>query len=381
MKKIIESFIKYGIYSNIVIAVTIILGVVTLINTRRSFFPERESRDISITVAYPGASPVEVEEGITQRIEEAIENIPGIDEMTSTSSENSVNIRIETLSNFELDEVFTEVKNAVDAINSFPVSAEKPIIFKVKRRAVTQWLGLNGDVDLKTLKKYAEEIEDDLLAFPNISQVIVFGFPQTEISIEVQEDDLLRYGLTFDDIVRAVRNNNLDLSGGSLKTSSEEVLIRSRAKKEEVDKIGEIILKANNDGSKILLRDVTTVREQFEEVPSRSTLDGKQAVFLRIDKLSTEDISKISADVHKYVDEFNARNDVMQLYITFDFYELLLQRLNMLLENFGLGMILVVICLGLFLSLRLSFWVAWGIPASFLGCLLWLPLWRVLRSI
>lgn len=367
MKKIIEGFIKYGIYSNIVIAVTIILGIVTLVNTRKSFFPERESRDISITVAYPGASPVEVEEGITQRIEEAIENIPGIDEMRSTSSENSVSIRIETLSNFELDEVFTEVKNAVDAINSFPASAEKPIIFKVKRRSVTQWLGLNGDVDLKTLKKYAEQIEDDLLALPNISQVVVSGFPRTEISIEIKEDQLLRYGLTFDDIVRAVRSNNLDLSGGSLKTSSEEVLIRSRAKKEEVDKIGEIILKANNDGSKILLRDVTSIREQFEEVPSASTLDGKQAVFLRVDKLSTEDIAKISEDVKTYVEDFNARNDIMQLYITFNFYDLLLQRLEMLLGNFGLGMILVVVCLGLFLSLRLSFWVAWGIPASFLG--------------
>ena len=160
MKKIIEGFIKYGIYSNIIIAVTIILGVVTLIKTRKSFFPERKSRDISITMAYPGASPLEVETGITQKIEEAIESIPGIDEILSTSSENSCNIQIETLSNYDLDEVFTEVKNAIDGISSFPASAEKPIIFKVKRRAVTQWLGLNGDVDLRTLKKYAEQIKD-----------------------------------------------------------------------------------------------------------------------------------------------------------------------------------------------------------------------------
>ncbi|MBV6645841.1 MAG: efflux RND transporter permease subunit [Cyclobacteriaceae bacterium] len=365
--KLVEHFVKYPIMANIVIALTIIGGLASLFTTKKSFFPTRADRNINITVAYPGASPEEMEEGVTLKIEESLTAIAGLDEVFSTSSENSSSITIVTLDNHDIDEIYTEVKNAVDGINSFPVGAEKPIIFKQRQRSTAQWLGLTGDVDLKTLKMYAEEIEDDLLATGSVSQVNITGFPPLEVSIEVTEQDLRRYGLTFDQVSGAVKANNLDVSAGSIKSSSEEILIRSKAKKTDADKIGEIVVRSNPDGSKLLLREVTRIREQFADQPNKSYLNGETAVFIEVRKLETEDLQVISESVNKYVEEFNAENEAVSLNLTWDFMSMLNQRLDLLTKNGIVGLILVLVALGLFLSLRLSFWVAWGIPSSFLG--------------
>jgi len=367
MRQVIEYFVKYKVLANLLIGVTVLAGGASLLSTKKSFFPETKTRQINIQVAYPGASPEEMEEGVTLKIEEVIHNIEGIDEMTSTSSENTANINVTTLKGYDIDEVYTEIKNAVDRINSFPGGAERPVIFKQKPRSMAMWIGLTGDADLVTLKKYAEEIEDDFLASRIVSQLVIMGYPNREISIEVSEDDLLRYDLTFDQVAQTVRLNNIDLSAGSIKGSSEEILIRSRAKETTADRIGEIVLSANNDGSKILLRDVASIKEQFEDVPFNTTLNGKQAVFIRVDKLPEEDIEEISNYLNEYIATFNAENPSLELISTFDFFDMLKQRLAMLYENGGAGLLLVIFSLGLFLSVRLSFWVAWGIPSSFLG--------------
>lgn len=367
IKNLVEYFVKFPILANILIALTLIGGVVAIANTKKSFFPTRSDRNINISVSYPGASPEEMEEGVTLKIEEAINSIPGIDEILSTSSENSANITLVTFDNFDIDDVYTEVKNAVDGINSFPAGAEKPIVFKQKQRSTAQWLGLTGDVDLKTLKKFAEEIEDDLLAKEAISQVNVTGFPALEVSIEVSEQDLLRYNLTFDQVANAVRQNNRDISAGSVKSSKEEILIRSKAKETEASDISNIVVRSNQDGSEILLKDIAVIKEQFADVPSKAMLSGKEAVFIEVRKLETEDLEEISVVVNEYVEDFNARNNAVELHMTWDFMSMLNQRLDLLTNNGILGLVLVLISLGLFLSLRLSFWVAWGIPSSFLG--------------
>lgn len=367
MKTLIEYFVKYKILSNLAIGVTIIAGVLSILSTKKSFFPETKTREINISVTYPGASPEEMEEGVTLKVEEAIHNIPGIDEMSSTSSENSASINVTTLKGYDIDEVYTEIKNAVDRINSFPGGAERPVIYKQKPRSMAMWVGLTGDADLLTLKEYAEEVEDDLLASGLVSQLVLMGYPNREISIEVSEDDLLRYGFTFDQLAQTVKMNNIDISAGSIKGSNEEILIRSRAKETTADQIGEIVLRANNDGSKLLLREVAKITEQFEDVPSRSTLNGKEAVFIRVDKLPEEDIEEISDFMENYVEEFNAKHPSLELIISFNFFDTLKQRLDMLFENGFTGLVLVLFSLSLFLSVRLSFWVAWGIPSSFLG--------------
>ncbi len=369
LRSVVESFIKYKILANTVIAITIVVGLLSLFKMNHAFFPEQKQRFISIQVVYPGASPEEMEEGVTLKVEEAIRNLEGIDKITSSSSENSAVINVQTLTGYDVDEIYTEIKNAVDRINSFPVSAERPVIFKPKNNISTfaMFLAITGDVKLKTLKEEAERIKDDIIAAGVVSQVTIRGIPDLEISIEVSEDDLARYNLTFDQVAASVRFNNKDISAGSIKASSEEILIRSRAKKTDAEKIGEIILRANPDGSALLLRDVATIKEQFQDVPNKLMIKDQQALSIGIQKLPEEDLGAISNFANKYVQDYNLRSNAMTLEVTYDFNAMLWQRIMMLIENGGIGLILVLISLGLFLSLRLSLWVAWGIPSSFLG--------------
>ncbi len=367
MRKLITAFVKYPFYANLIVIFLIVAGSIGMISMNKSFFPERSNRDIVISMAYPGASPKEMEEGITARIEEAVRSIVGILEISSTSSENFTTVKITTTGEYDIDTTLMEVKNAVDSINSFPVNAEKPVVFKKRSTTRAMFLGLSGDVDLLTIKKYADKIEYDLLTSGIASQVSIFGFPQLELSVEVPEEVLRKYNLTFDTISRAISLNNRDLSAGLIKSKSEEILIRLRARSVKPEDIGEIILKANGDGSYLRIRDVANVKLKFADVSNMTLMNGKRAVYISIEKLATEDLEKISKDVKRYIKDFNSKNKGVKLEVTFDFLKMLNERLDLLYRNGGIGLILVIISLGMFLSFRLSFWVAWGIPASFLA--------------
>ena len=241
MRAIVSFFVKYPIWANAIIFIALAGGFGTYYaKLKKSFFPERDPNEVTVSVNYPGASPEEMEEGVTIKIEEAIKGLEGIDEVTSVSSENNSYLHITAKNEYDLDELTTEVKNAIDQINSFPVSAEKPIVFKQKSTTTVAFMGVKGDVDLIDLKNAAELIEDDFLNSGVISQVRLSGYPNLEISIEVAEDNLTRYGITFDDVAAAVRNNNNDVSGGSIKTENEEILIRANAKEFDPSIIEEI---------------------------------------------------------------------------------------------------------------------------------------------
>lgn len=368
MRAVVTFFVKYPIWANAIIVISLLGGAGSyVLNLKKSFFPEREPRNITVSVSYPGASPVEMEEGVTIKVEEAIKGIEGIEEVSSVSSENFASIDVRTKQNYDLEEVTVEVKNAVDRINSFPISAEKPIVVKQKSTSGATYLSLKGDVSLFDLKKAAEQIEDDLLKSGVISQVYISGFPNLEISIEAKEQDLRRYGLTFADVAEAVRQNNLDISGGTIKTSNEEIRIRANAKEFDPSILEEIIIRANPDGTRLLLGSIANVEFQFADVPNKYFWNGQRAVNISISKLPEEDIEKISAYVENYIVDFNAENSNIELLTNFDFNSILKQRLDLLLRNFGTGLFLVLFTLGFFLSLRLSFWVALGIPISFFG--------------
>ncbi len=369
MRKVVEFFVRYPIWANAILVIIVIFGTLGYLNMKMSFFPELPPDEITVRVAYPGAAPEEMEEGITIKIEEALKGIVGIEEVTSTSSENTATINIETADGYNINEVLAEVKNAVDGISSYPVGAEPPLVSKDRMGGSSRaaFLNLSGGSDLRALKEKAEMVEDDLLNSGVISQVTVFGYPNLEISIEVPEANLSRYGLTFSQVANAVRFNNRDVSGGSIKTVDEEIRIRANAQTYAPEAIGRIVLRANPDGSNLLLRDIATIKMQFADTPNRSYTNGELAVTVNVEKLPEEDLQEISEWLDGYMDTFNAQNEQFKLTTTFDFNSLLQQRVALLTSNGLVGLLLVLVALGLFLSLRLSFWVAIGIPISFLG--------------
>jgi multidrug efflux pump subunit AcrB len=370
MKKLITFFVLNPIWGNAFLVLTMVFGILGLMNMRKSFFPEIPPRIITINVMYPGASPFEMETNITTKIEQALDGIPGIKKIISTSSENLTSVTIEGFEDIDMNELLTDVENTVNSITGFPTGAEKPI---VKRNKVGQFGGtaafisLTGPEDLWKLKLKAEEIENDLLASPDISQLRLVGFPEVEISIEVSEDKLLEYGLRFDQVVNAIRKNNTDLTGGTIKTVEEEYIIRLRSRSTDPEVIGNIVLRATPKGELILVNQVAEVKLKFSDQPFRSFIDGKRNVMLLVSKLPNEDLGGIASFINTYVQEFNTREKDYNLQITFQFSDMLQERIDLLTTNGMQGFILVLLCLGFFLSLRVSFWVAFGIPISFLG--------------
>lgn len=371
MRKLIERFVEYPIYANLIIVFVVIAGLYSMFSMKKAFFPEAESRIITISVYYPGASPVEMEEGVTSRIEESVRGLIGIKEMNSVSVENSARVTIETTGEYPIDEILMEVKNAVDGISSLPTAAERPIVAKQRSRAGALRMSLlatdSSRVNLMTLKDYAQRIEEDFLSSGVISQVSLSGYPAPEISVEIKEEELLRYKLTFDDLINAIQLNNQDVSGGEIKSDEEELLIRLRSRSTDPEKIGEIIIKGKADGSYIKIRDVAEVKKKFADTSSESWMNGKKSVSINVDKLPEEDLDAITEYAAKYTKEFNEKNHGVKLEITRAYLDILHSRLDLLTKNGLMGLILVIMALSMFLSVRLSLWVSWGIPFSFLA--------------
>ena len=250
MKKIITYFIKFPVAVNIFILAFIGFGFAGALSMKSSFFPLTDSQNISINLTYPGASPEEMEEGIVLKIEDNLKGIVGIDRVTSVSRENSASINIETLKGKNIDVVVSDVKNAVDRVPSFPSGMEPPIIAKIETMRPTISFSISGkNIPLATLKQYARNVENDLRGVDGISQVQLSGFPAQEIEIAVRENDLRAYNLSFADVANAISKTNLLISGGNIKTTDEDYLIRARNKNYYGNELVNLVVRANSDGT------------------------------------------------------------------------------------------------------------------------------------
>ncbi|MEE9117908.1 MAG: efflux RND transporter permease subunit, partial [Calditrichia bacterium] len=367
MQKIIAFLVKYPIWSNVILFSILGFGIISFLQMRYSFFPEIQSGIIQIQVAYPGASPQEVEEGVVLKIEENLEGIEGIDRITSASRENFGSVNVEADYGVDISRVLADVKNAVDRISSFPQGSEKPVIFEQKFRSRALSVVLYGETDLFNLKIIAENLRDELLATPQISQVAIAGLPNPEISIEVSEADLRRYQLTFNEIATAVRSANINISGGKFETTDEEILIRAYGRNYFAKELEVIPIRGNPDGTVIYLRDIAVVKERWEDIPDKSYYNGRNSVVLSVDKTADEDILDVANITKEKIQKFNASNEQINAILLDDRTVSLQQRLNLLKNNGLIGLSLVIITLGFFMNLRLSYWVSIGIPFSFAG--------------
>jgi len=369
MKKVLAQFVKYPFYGKMVILVLVLMGGISLHHMRKATFPLVESKEITVSVTYPGATPKEMDEGITSLIENSIRGISGIKEFSSASSEGSATITVTALNGYDMDELLSDVKNAVDGISNFPSGAEKPVVSKNRAKDYAAFIALKSKSDdILALNEMANRIEDDLLATGKISQITIAGVPsKLELAVELNETQLRRYELTFDDIENAIASNNIDISGGTIRNPREQIKVISRQKSVDPEKIKKIVLKANTDGQVITIGDVATVKMQVPEDPSGSYIDKKPSVTLFIQKLRTEDLEAISKEVSAYVKTFNATHSDFQLDTKMDFLSIIDGQLSILTNNGILGIILVILLLTLMLNFRLSLWVAWGIPSAFLG--------------
>ncbi len=368
MRSVIGYFIKYHVAVNVIIIACFIFGIVGMLRMQSSFFPLIESEIITINVTYPGAAPEEIEEGIVLKIEDNLKGLIGIERVTSTSRENGGSITVEVETGEDIDVMLSEVKNAVDRVPNFPTGMEPLVVAKQENIRETFDFFLSGeDVDLATLKQIARQIEYDLRAMDGLSQIELAGFPEEEIEIAVNENDLIAYNLTFAEVARAVSQANILTTGGSIKTEAEDFLIRADNRSYYGKELSNLVVKSQPDGTQITLGDVAILRDRFSETPNASYINGRVAISVNISTTNNEDLISAAEKVRNYVEDFNKKNDTLEIIVEDDRSITLSQRTQLLIENGAVGILLVLLFLSFFLNTRLAFWVAFGLPISFLG--------------
>jgi len=377
-KGVLEWFASNHVAANLLMLLIGAAGLMAIFSARLEVFPEMSLDMINIMVPYLGASPSDVEEGVCTRVEEAIAGVEGIKRMTSTAAEGMGSTLVEVEEYADVKEVLDDVKAEIDTIITFPKETEKPIISELKTTFKVISIVLYGDVSEQTLRTLADRIRNEITDKENITQATISGIRPYEISIEVSEENLRRYNLSFDQVTRAVRNSSLDIPAGSVKTSGGEILVRTKGQKYYGLEFEEVIVVTRNDGTRIRLSDIATVRDEFQDMDLSARFDGKRAAFIQVSRTGEQDALDVARTVKEYVSEKrDSLPEGVSLALWEDDTEFLKARLSLLTRNGYIGLILVFVCLTFFLNVRLAFWTAMGIPISFLGAFWLLPLFDV----
>ena len=367
MKKAIEYFVKYPVIGNSILFMIAVFGLFAIYTTRITFFPQLPTQFIKISAYYPGASPEEMEEGVTTKIEDAIKGITGVQRTTSVSKENYSEIMVELESGTDANVVLQEIQSAVNSISSFPAGLEKLNVFKVEPREFVINFAIYGDKTLHELKQIARKIERDLLDTDEISKLKLSGFPAEEIQVAFRESDLRAYGITFEEAAKAIAAENIKATGGKIKGKRFELLIRVDNKKYYASELQNLVLKSTPDGRIIRLKDVATVTDKWSEDPNRVYFNGKPAIAVELQKTNNEDLFAITSVVKKYIKKFNKLHNKVKIGVIRDGSAVVKDRIRILVSNGIIGMLLVALFLSLVLHPRISFWVSISIPLSFLG--------------
>ncbi len=364
----------HSVAANLIMFACIIGGLLFMKTIKQEVFPNFELDKVSINVVYPGASPEEIESGILLAVEDAISGLEGIDEVRSTATEGLGQVIVDALSNADIDRLVQEIEKEVDRITTFPEDAEVPQITIIADKQQVVTMVLYGDAEEKVLHQLGEEFRLHLLQSKDITQVELSGVKPLEISIEVSQENLRRYKISLAQISQRIKEASLDLPGGSVKTESGEILIRMKERKDYQQQFAQIPIITSANGSEVLLDDIATIKDGYQETDYSAIYNGQPAIMVLAFSVGDQTPVGVSNAVKAKIEESKHLLPAgIHAEIRFDMSKIYAQRVDLLLRNSGMGLVLVFIALALFLELRLAFWVMMGIPIAFLGSFLFLP--------
>ncbi|MFQ3201227.1 MAG: multidrug efflux pump subunit AcrB [Zhongshania sp.] len=374
-KGIIPWFARNSVAANLLMFVIIAIGLGTAFNIQRTIQPDFEINVIRIAVAYPGATPDEVENGVVLKIEEALKDIESIESIQSTADESFATLTAEVYEDYDTNAVMDEIKSAIDGIVSFPEQAERPTVNRVEFNNHALNVQIYGNLDERGLKELAEQVKQELTLDEDIAFVQINGARDFEISIEVTEHTLLQYGLTLNEVAEAVRRSSLDLPGGSIKTANGDILLRTRGQARSQYEFERVVLISNPDGTRVTIGDIATIKDGFVEKDGFSFFDGQNSIGLQVLAVGKQDLIKVSDAAKRYVAEKrNSLPEGVSITTWADITFYLEDRMTMMMMNLGMGALLVFIVLSMFLNIKLAFWVMIGLPMCFLGTLAMMPI-------
>ena len=362
----------HPVAANLVMFAFIIGGLLFLNTMKQEVFPDFVTDTISINTVYTGASPEEIERGIVLAIEDAISGLEGIDEISSSSQEGYATLLVDVMTDADINLLAQDIQREIDRITTFPEDAEDPKVNVVASKRKTVSLVIYGDTEEAVLHELAESFREQLLQADNITQIDLEGIRPLEISIEVSQDNLQRYNISIADIAQRVRNASLELPGGSIKSTSGEILIRMQERKDTGQQFAQLPIITTPSGGIVLLGDIATITDGYEDTDYSANYNGVPAIMLQVYRVGDQTPIGISDTVKEQIELSNLPEGI-QAEIRYDASRSYAQRVDLLLRNSAMGLTLVFITLALFLELRLAFWVMTGIPIAFLGSFLILP--------
>jgi multidrug efflux pump subunit AcrB len=370
-------FAKNPVAGNLLMVILLVGGLLSALALTAQVFPTIDPGTVTISVAYPGATPTEVEEGITRRVEEAVFGIDGIDRVISRASENLGSVTLELKDFVDADKVRDDAEAAVQQLIDFPPEdAEQAKIVRAETLSDVLTIVVSSALGERELRRGAKMIEEELLALPGVSLVSLLGAKDYEIAIEISEDSLRRYDLTMTDVANTIRRSSINLSSGEIKTQGGDLLLRTNTKRNSGEAFEDIVLRAGSDGSVLRVSDVATVRDGFTDTDLINQFNGRESVLLKVQKSEAEDVLIIAGKVKTFLADYTPPAGV-DLSVWDDQTEILQDRISLLLRNGLLGFALVFLFLVVMLDLRLALWVAMGVPISFLGAFLFFDVFDV----
>jgi multidrug efflux pump subunit AcrB len=363
-----------SVAANLLMLVFLIGGLFFAGQVKQEVFPEFDTDIIRVSIPYPGASPEEVEQGVVLPIEDRVRGLDGVKRVTSFASENAGTIIIELLNNANPSKALQDAKNEVDGISFFPQDAEKPIISLVESRKQVVNLLVHGDQPMSVLRHFAEKVQDDLIQTPGITLVELGIAPKPEIAIEIPKATLRSLDLTLNEIASSIRQRALEVPGGEVKAASGSILLRTNERREFASEFGNLPVAIREDGSRITLADIAVVKETFRDDDTGAWFNTSPAIQVKVFRIGEQTPQSVSTAVNAYIEKTaNDLPDGTKLTIWRDTSTIYKDRMNLLLKNASLGLVLVVILLGLFLEPRLAFWVMLGILISVIGSFIFIP--------
>ncbi len=365
---------RNGVAANLVMIILIVGGLMVSQRVKQEIFPDFALDIVNVSVVYRGASPSEVEQGVLLSIEDEVRGIDGVKEVTSTANEGRGTVSIELRTGVDANKILQDIKNSVDGIQSFPEEIEQPVVSLVETRNRVISVMVHGETDERTLRGLAERVRDELLQLEGITLVELPSARPLEIGIEIPQETLRRYGLTLDEVAMQVRRAAVEVPGGGVKTDGGEILLRVQERRDLASEFLDIPIVADSDGTRLRLGDIASVVDGFEDVDREVSFNGEPAIVIDVFRVGNETPIEVSQIVRDYVAEFQGEIPPSIAVSTFDDRsEIYRDRINLLVRNAFLGLVLVLLLLGLFLEPRLAFWVTLGIPISILGSFLFIP--------
>ena len=374
MNNIIEWFVKNPIAANLLMLGLLIGGWFGTDSIKKEVFPTSDRNFININMSYLGAAPSEVEQQIVIRIEEAIAGLPGIFKITSNSQQDSGSVGIEVIEGYDVKEVLSAVKGRVDAINTFPPSSERPIISQVIFRNTLMWFAISGDMSRSELKKIGYQIRDEMPLLAGISEVNIQGLRLDEVGIEISENTLRRYNLTFDEVAAAIRQSSMNIPAGAIRTQQGSIQIQTRAQAYKGQDFADIVVRSNIDGSQLFLSDIAQIKDGFTEQEIDFIIGEKSGLNFEVKMSDDPELFKGTVNAHNYLEALKKNlPQGLELKINNVSKNLFDDRFNLLKDNALSGLTLVFIILMLFLRPLLAIWVVVGIITAFAGAVWLLP--------